>query len=539
MPKILLPLQETNESIVRPIVFEVVRQLSAITNVPETTTIYFPGDLEKNKQSGSSFQSQGEDILLPYTNRVKITVDENYEADRMLSTAIMRPENLFVFRDDRIETYVKPAYSSMDVAVNFTYRAIDKQTAERWRDGIRARFSMGRDINLHDFSYHYLIPLEFIQILKEIHRMREAVDGYGDSWDKFFKDSVTQRASILTTQAGTNGAWGVSETQKRIQGWFDFEGAPEKGSKEDEGDTWTIPITYHFRYEKPIGCVMSYPLVVHNQLVGDKYRETEELYDPEDTISNGPLSLSNFRMFEKGVRPSGRRLGLAIPSFDEFIPADVVSGTIRVFTALTLIDPASSLLMSLDDLGDKELDPALIKFIREEAPYLNKVNASVLNISLYSNENLQTPESVEVRTDLSVHAMKPLSLRNYYHVRLGICADFSSLLPDALERVRKHGVALIRILNAIDPELNQRGLLPPFIGSLPTSDGTQGSGGGAGGVMGSGYLDDINIVAKADLLKAIEFVNSAIIAKGDHQLYQFNTVQTLFIQSYTENTEGA
>jgi hypothetical protein len=105
---------------------------------------------------------------------MSLVVTEEYLADRMLVNVAFRPENNFVFRDDRLDTSICPMYSSTRVTISFKYRAKDKTEAIRWRDDIRNRTSMNREHFLHDITYHYLVPLEQIVILKEIHRMREA-----------------------------------------------------------------------------------------------------------------------------------------------------------------------------------------------------------------------------------------------------------------------------------------------------------------------------------------------------------------------------
>ena len=466
MPRIVLPVPETNESVIRPIIFDVSRQLFKLTGLPDNTTIFYPGDLEKEMQPGSSITKSHDINITPFSERVSIDIEENYEADRMLSSAVYRPENLFIFRDDRVETYIKPAYSSTEVTINFRYRAVDKPSATRWRDEIRTRTGMGRDTYLHTLTYHYLIPEEFLVILKEIHRMREAVAGYGQEYDSYFIENTTQRARQLTNMSGKQTAWGIAEKQMRVVGWFDFEGVPELGSKEDEADTWTISFSYKFKYDKPITCVMAYPLMIHNQLI--KYRPEEKEYRVEDYSKSYTLSAECFSKFERGneVLTLSKRDGIAIPSFDEFIPASVVPDTVRVFTVMAGLDIINpTLLFSLKELGDYEFSPALLALLKTEAPFMTQPLKSIFVINLYQNTGLSSHDSLQVDSNLNVYSTDVLSLRNYYHIRLSIVADLRQLSQSVLDRLRNSGLATIEIINSLDPTMSIRGLLPKILGS--------------------------------------------------------------------------
>jgi len=157
MPKLVLPVPETIESVTRPVVLDVVRQLAKYTALPEAR-IYFPGDMEKDRQPGTSISDDKLFNTFGSTPKITIEVDEDYEAERMLTSAVYRPENLFIFRDDRLETSIKPVYSSTEITINFRGRFMDKVAATRWRDDVRARVSMERQEFLHDMTYHYLIP---------------------------------------------------------------------------------------------------------------------------------------------------------------------------------------------------------------------------------------------------------------------------------------------------------------------------------------------------------------------------------------------
>lgn len=512
MPKLVLPVPETLESVTRPVVLDITRQIFKITRIPKETRIYYPGDLEKDRQPGTSMRDDELFNTFGTSPKITVDVDETYESDRILSTAVYQPENLFIFRDDRLDTYIKPAYVSTELSINFRFRSIDKVSAIKWRDDIRTHVSMMRDENLHDLTYHYLIPKEYIAILEEIHRLRELVAGYGEDFDTFLKANLTQRASLLTNLSGAHQEWGISERQMRIVGWFDFEGAPELGQREGEDDSWTISFAYKFKFDKPVECVLQYPLVVHNQLLSSKYRPTEPAYQVEHYKRSYALSAQSFAAFER-TRDTMRVAslpGIAVPSFDEFIPNSVVPQTLRVFTILTTIDEAEPrLLFNLTDIGRQwQLDDDVLEYLRQERATLSTAYKGVYGLQLYRNTDLMPDGSLTVDADLNVRMTSDPHLRNCYHVRLSIVTDLTLVDPGALTRLREHGPVLIKTIDAIDPSV---------LGQI-----------GPVSMLGNGYVtrDYLNL--------AVDEINRARLSEGDGQTRQFNTVMALFVQAFNK-----
>lgn len=463
MPAIVITLANTHETVTRPVVLDVMKHLFKITGIDSKTELSFPDDLAKQKQAGSSINTEAPTIKFSNNAKVSIDIDEEYDADKILSTAVAYPEHRFIFVDNAIRVYIKPVYSSTNMTINIKYRATDKQAAMRWRDNIRKYVSMSREVDLHHLDYSYLVPKESLVLLKEIHRLREAVDGYGQTFEQWLQQCITPKLTTLSNLSGKQTELAIAETQMQVQGYFDFEGAPEKGEKTDDGNTWTISVAYKFKYEKPIGCVIRYPVMVHNQLIDNEY-----LPLPVDTNEQHQrrysLSSLGFLEFESGLDKYPKKNGYSIPSYDDFSPTGYLPSTMRVFTALTIKDDEyPTHLFSLLELGDIELKPEIIAFMRTEYSFMNKPYSSVFNLSIYCMSVLLPNNNIYVDSDLDVHVSFNRNKRNYHHVNLGIVSDLSLLTPPAKDRLRQHGNALISILDTIAPKLRDHNALPKVL----------------------------------------------------------------------------
>lgn len=508
MPRILKAITATDVSVVRPVIYEIARSVMKMTGINHKTQIFYPGEMEKVQQQGSDMNpDDNEELnLMPFNERISIEVDELFEEDRMNSIAVHRQENLPIFLDDPLEIMIKPVYAPSDITINFRYRAVDKAGAERWRNEMRARTGDEREVRDYSASYSYLIPPVFLVILAELHRMREAVAGYGEDYQTYFDNNSTKRITRVTTQSGHVSSLAVAETQSRINGWFDFTGVPEQGSREDEGDTWTISFSFKFKFDKPIACVMHYPIIIHNQIVDQKFRPSEPRdqgrWEKKTLAFAASASFLNHFEASNDVRKLQVSQGYGIPNFDEFIPADMPKKTLRVVTQLTQIDPDNPTLLFnlLTDLEDLEFTPEMAAFLKSEAKFMTQPYRSIFQLTLFRDHDIMGGMPLLASPTLDLTTVEPMELRSYYHTRLSIVTDLRILPTEALDRAREHGKAVIDIIKTLDPTVTSPEL-----------------------------IDDYYIPRK-ELDKALDDLDSwQLINNGKER--QMNTVETFFIRT--------
>lgn len=457
MPNIITPIDDIQDSVERPVIFDIIRQVMELTHISHKTSIQFLGDEQKAAQQNSTITKDPiKENRWSYDEKVVIEVDEDFDRNRLINKYVKQPEQYFIFEDDKLPIYIKPIYASSEVKITVKYKARDKNQANKWRNDIQSHVAIMRDINLHELNYHYHLPEVYIEILKELHRLRENIAGYGDSFDDYFVKRLTNNASVLTNLSGTEGIWAVSEKQIRVQGYFDFEGVPEKAEKESDHDNFSISFSYNFKYEKPIECNMVYPLVIHNQLIGSKYRASKvyKLEDKERAFTSSGRALYNFESDNTSLNVMGND-GVSIPSFDEFIPNGILPSTVRVFTALTSITPENKrFLFNLNELGQLQLEPKIIEFLKlSEYPYLGKAFYSIFTLNLYRDGALVSDNALMVDSNLNVSSNIDLDLRKTYHVRLGLVTDITYLRSEAISRLRKYPIVGDKLIKAINATL--------------------------------------------------------------------------------------
>ena len=466
MPNISITLPENSQSITRPVIFDIISQVEEITKIDKNTKIFYPGDTQRMQTPGSDIDSDTERFASFNTDRINfIEVEEDYDKDSLATTAVSRVEHIAIFDDPSLRVRICPIYGKSSVTINFSYRCPSKTEALRWRDDMRIRISQMRDINLHSIHYHYPVPLQYLVILKRIYELRENTEAYGQSFQEYVMSFSGQKMVLTSDLVNKDTRLVIPEVQSRIVGMFDFDAIPNKIERDETNGVYTIAFSYKFEYEKPIGCNMRYPVMIHNQLLPAYCVDfTDDAYDLDKVNKSFPLSLYALNAFETDTIMNGRVNSdyiLRIPSFDDFIIKQVYPGTGTVFLALCAVDEDKKTLCNLNELGEIILDNDIMTFIREsEYPYITKLYHSILHVGLYRNEFLTDTRSLTCDNSLNIKATNELNLRNQHRIRLSIVCDLTMLTKEALERLKRYPKAFVKIIAAINELLKHH---PDFV----------------------------------------------------------------------------
>jgi hypothetical protein len=236
MPNICEELPDTERSVFRPVVLEVVRQLCAITGIPSSINILFPEDIEENYQPGSTMQEQATEerdrTTTPFYDHLKIQVEENPFMENMMDLTTSRKANdIPIFIDHDLRASIRPVKSTKEVKLTIEYVAANRSAAVAWKNRMNERLMNYGDIHLHEASYSYILPKTVVDVLYHIHALREANEGYGQSFEEYLSEKGSARITVVANQSGAARSLAVAEKQVRIQGLYDFTVSPEKAEK--------------------------------------------------------------------------------------------------------------------------------------------------------------------------------------------------------------------------------------------------------------------------------------------------------------------
>lgn len=455
MPNVSVTIPEVDQSVSRPIIFDIIDQIRNITLIDKNARILFPGDIQRQQQAGTNIDENTRKALYMSGTILHIEVEENYEDGSLGTNPIAEVEHTPIFADTDTGVYIKPVYASTQVTINFKLRTTSKTDAIKWRDDVRMRAGRMRDIFLHKIHYHYTVQREILQLLVDVHGLRENVAGYGQSFDAYFKSYADTRFTEIGTLTGSYSEMGVAEVQQKIQGIFDFQGAPDKAEKDTENSTWVISFAYKFNYERPVMLNIAYPITIHNQLIPAKYIDfTDNVYDPDNANQQYTKSLGalhNFEMAEMAYRKINKVPYIKIPTHDEYIVTDSKPGTATSMMSLCFVDTDQMTLANLGDLGEAMIDPDILDFIKQsEYSYMTNDYASILQLELYRGVYPASSGTIVCDSSLNVKAVSILDLRKQYRIRLSIVTNIAMLPTTAIDRLRMYPKAFVKLIQSIN-----------------------------------------------------------------------------------------
>ncbi len=483
MPRIISDLPQTYENIVRPVALDVARHLAEALNLPRDTKVLLPGVTEHALFPGTELGKQHDPhnpVTFGHGDRLLIEIQETPVEDRILTTAVHQKENIPFFYDPELGVRCYPVYSGTELNFNIQFRANDRTTARRFRNEMLARTSALREGLLHELTYYYHVPPVFLHLLKHIHTLRENQGGYDESFDQWVVKYIDPRATNITDQAGKNQALAIREFQVCPMGHFQFAGTTEAEEKDKDSGTWVIGFQYRLVFDQVITTVAEWPLMVHGQLVDERWRSqpwsSGTLVDPDRRVRRPSLSrkaLDHFTNVYTNHCEQKITDGYVIPVYDEWRPQYVIPNTSTLFIAmLGSEDPPSDVLFDLmGDLDGYHLDPELREFIEGEAPYMNHRGQSIFDLRLYEGDSPLYDGSLSVsRPDLTVLCNATRSVRKNYHVRLALVNDLFTLSNEAWERLRRGGSAAVKILNCLQFKLLGKAFEPKLLGGYLISN---------------------------------------------------------------------
>lgn len=469
MPNIHVPLPETQQNVFRPIVLDIVKQVQEITLMKDTQ-IYWPEEEGKNQTASGTIDSKADRYVVTSSKRMNaIEVEEEIDPEEISPTFFNSKEYPAILEDRKLGLNMSPIYAKHNVRVTFNYNCASKTEAERWLQDMRMKIGKLRDINTHTVTYHYNLHKKLYEIVHLVHTLRESQAGYGDTFDEYLKSHATGRLTVVGDIVGKDKIFAVAETQTEIYGIYDFSGLPAHPEKNTESGMWVISFVYKFNYDKPIGCDLRYPVIVHNkempyELVSFYQQEVRAIAQEPTSGSRTQNALRMFRSdcvmdnvkSEDGV--------IVIPRFDDFIPENYFTATAGVVQALAQITPEDrKSLINLQELGDVVLDRDVIEFLKSEYQYLTRPCMSIFHVSFYQNTTLQHYDRIEIDSNLNITSVLDLNVRNQYRIRLSVVTDIDILTNDAITRLRHYPKVLCKIVSAINrafrenPEANKLG----------------------------------------------------------------------------------
>ena len=460
MPHLAIELTDSYMAMSRALHMTIARNVASIAGLSPATPIRYIGKEMALTMPGSTLDDKTNlGNRLPADQRISIEISETYDENFAATTPIIRPEYRTVFYDARLGVWVHPAYQRILATMTIKLTGPDYATVDTWISTMKRKTSQDFGLHVHEVDYHYHIPPQTMQILFEIHRLRELNCGYGETIGEWLRQCFTPRMDIIANQAGKRNQFVIREKQTEIVGQYDFTANPPKAESENQSGTWTAAFSYNYSFDRVETVVVKFPTVIHNQMLSDVYVTQLKTFEVDDIHSLASLSMSAIRKFSYKRRGSvawDGTPGVPIPPFDDWLPmpSTTVTNSISIFRALVQLDKNNLHgLLSLTALGNWSLPDEVIEYMVQDPLALLTPYKGLFYLSMYDGDVLMDPRELIVSPNLDITHMRALDERHVYRLCLNMVTELQHLDVPALVTLTEHPVLTNHVLTLINPTI--------------------------------------------------------------------------------------
>lgn len=456
MPLLNLPIPETRDNVSRPAVFAVLRHLTGLIDISDKTPVQFAGNQLEIQQIGSAVdQNPRSWARLPYSDLLMIYVEEKSVDTDIYARHVLTPDERYIFQDEDLNIYLRPVYDSTEMTITIRVRVPSWTQAEEVKNKLIAQLSAGLGPVEIPIDYHYIVPQAHQLMLYEFWKIRELVDPLNETCPAWFKRSFTPHLTAVANQAGKHTTLAIRETQLGNLAVMESATIGEAKEQLREGGGYQQDIIFTYRFQKPIECVLSYPLVIHNQLIPEKYYKTHFEAGWREHLGAAGADRTAMANISEPPTPYDGQMGIRIPDYDDWVPYTDVNKTMPVLRFMMQVDLDNRTdLLDLNDFPDYTLTPETIAYLTASRKGSREQGICALTFTLFRKYFPMDKRSVILNEDLTLSSSADMNPRLNWHFVIGYNTDPFNMDDTAKRILSKHGTFFRQYIKGLIPNID-------------------------------------------------------------------------------------
>lgn len=466
MPSAHLNLDETYETIHRPVIMAVTSQMikHAGLDSDNDLRISFRGDINVSKD------------ILAALGRDQSTVDK-YGSEEKLSISVTEKDipgtnqhirsvrgQPVVWLDPDLKIYSHLIYSKKEVEIAFTYRSDSRNELESIRSNLAALYSNRKEVVPHEIEYDIQVPKLMVMLLAEIYKLKEIPIPSGKNVGEYINDNFTIKPTLFTDSVNKNITLGFNEKQSNIQGMFDIQEIPIPQHIE-LGVQYTLEFSYKFIYSKPMSLFLKYPFVINSNVLDSRYYNTEPSYDYIKIGHNSSEYNKNLDKFKHHNQAwLERRDGIVNPIYDDEPFVKIPSGYKLISRDLFLMEQGDRHIFNIRDaMGNYEISDEVFNILIKDSDKCFEYFGSYFLFIITENDSIMSKTMLTMDDEGNVYSSEPIDITKTYRVYFYVLRDYTSLSAAVTDKMIHEPEDTLFVMDMIDPSLRERNLLPKVI----------------------------------------------------------------------------
>lgn len=441
MPNYHFDLNDTETTVQKPVVENVVRNILAWTGMDEVRLEFENDEIQEQLQPESTV---GAKKLLSFGSDSKVTVevDEQRNPLTRIERAAGYSFERTIFNDKEHRIMITPSVVQYDVSVTIKIRTASKAAARRWYNKVQRSIDMGADQFVTQAEFYWNIPDEALNILAELWRVKYNSQEPSVTLLDYLKANFSDAVTVTSNLRGNKRNFAMRQKLARIAGWFTDSG-PEVRKGENTVN-FESSITYHFTYHSPESVVVTFPTSINGLFIPEALWPknlvpgwSDEHGSLKNVIVNAGDAITGQKVMEVVKLP------VFIPECDKEPPvvAGAPAGTVSVavITFETGRDgftrPAP--LFGLDEIEGLELSEATLDYVSRSTANDPHCKDSVLKIYFLIDNMVVDGGKVAIDKDLFVWYDGNINFQRQHRAVIAVETVLSNLTEEGYLALRE------------------------------------------------------------------------------------------------------
>jgi len=301
MPKLVIPVADTDSTISRLVVKSVIEQLLYSTEIEYIKDIVYHqrGDINATSQLYNS----NETLRLEVNDLIEVDYKSTQDEDTFDFTKYQF-EYPPIFIAKELGINIHPMHAKEQLTINFTYRSKSYDKLTTWLNSFRRKINISSPSAFHDIQYNYSIPSDLSAYLHQVYTLQETVAPYGITLRDFLLQNFANSGLVTRrNQSDTKQTLAMNVKNTGCLGMFTV--LPEIQETGHEPPLSMVTFTYVIRYDRVTSLLLEYQKYIHNQVIDlqfiNKYHDRRYHNNPHSGITTFSQSVNKATANQYGL----------------------------------------------------------------------------------------------------------------------------------------------------------------------------------------------------------------------------------------------
>ena len=443
--KTKIMLQGLEETVTRPIQIIVANDIKKLLGLGRDIYIAFDPTDERITKIKNQLGDIDHDNTT-FEEYILLETEESTEEGTELYMTTVKPDTYPIYQDIEIDSYIQAINQRRQLDFTFTYRNKSKSLVHSLANKLKLMTGDDGMYYRHELEYGYNIPPFVIKLLShfnDLKNKRKRPDrqlSFSDYLARTFDTRLDLGGNLGKTI--DNYTLYIREAQVNLEGYISDSVHDIKPEFDDNLNHWGITFRYRITFDKPVGLLLNYNMMVWNTPIAKEFRDFQHIENTSNRAIH-PRSLRGVNLTTIGhpiwhTRP--RKDYLTIPVEDNRLPNLITPRYLtRMFSVLTMVDSNDpTLLFNIDEIPNYRFKKSVYDMLlKSEYKWVGIPCCSVIFISLICGEVEQYENRIIMDAEGNLRTTKPMDVTKTYRVMFSLLNDLDMLNPGSTRRINR------------------------------------------------------------------------------------------------------